>query len=453
LSWHWALRLHNDDHSRIKTHYSRRAWLWYHLFKRSDQYSVVQKDQQLFQQYIVDCFAIIDQSQLKFPWYNQKIIHADLYKDLVNAIIKKNDDSELIDHRIILSSSYTEKNRWMQQLYQNFMIIARYFEKSIMFVTCTANSHWFKIIAAFKLNQKVENWLNIITWVFHEKIKTLLQNLKTQYNQYLDIVWTIEYQKRDLSHIYILLFLHRKNNFLEWVCMNELICAEFSNLNIDLNESLQRIIKNQLTHDSCDVWNSSASCMKDNSKDSEWVCEKKFSKSYQIEIMIQLNDYSLYKRCQNDRIWMKHVNDRDVYPNNTWVMSYNSYLTCKYNAHINVKICESIQIIKYIHKYVYKEEDQTIMKLKNNLNEIIHHLNDHYIFLNQTAWNLFKFCSHIENSFITRLIMHLSDEQSMYFSKNITVKQIQIILNEIETTLTAWFWYNQQHSNERALLY
>jgi len=66
-------------------------------------------------------------------------------------------------------------------------------------------------------------------------------------------------------------------------------------------------------------------------------------------------------------------------------MSYNSYLTRKYSAHINVKICESIQIIKYVHKYMYKEKDQTIMKLKNNLNEITHHLNDCYISSNQTA--------------------------------------------------------------------
>ena len=158
-------------------------------------------------------------------------------------------------------------------------------------------------------------------------------------------------------------------------------------------------------HDSCDIWNSSASCMKDNLKDSEWVCEKKFSKSYQIEILIQLNDYSLYKRHQNDHIWMKHVNDKNVHLNNTWVMSYNSYLIHKYSAHINVEICESIQIIKYIHKYMYKEEDQTIMKLKNNSNKITHHLNDYYISSNQTAWNLFKFCNYIENSFITCLIM------------------------------------------------
>ena len=280
-----------------------------------------------------------------------------------------------------------------------------------------------------------------------------MQNLKIQYNQYLDIIWIIEYQKRNLSHIHILLFLYRENNFLERACMNELICAKFLNLTVDLNESLQHIVESQMTHDSCNVWNFSASCMKDNSKDSKWVCEKKFSKSYQIEIIIQIDDYSLYRRRQNDHIWMKHVNDKDVYLNNIWVISYNLYLTRKYSAHINVEICNSVQIIKYIHKYVYKEEDWIIMKLKNNSNEIMHHLNDHYISSNQTAWNLFKFCNHIENSFIMRLIMHLSDEQSMYFSKNVTTKQIQIILNEIETTLTAWFQYNQQHSDKHALLY
>ncbi len=423
-SWHWALRLRNDDHSRIKTRYSRRAWLWYHLFERSDQYSVVQRDRRLFQQYIVDCFAIVDQSQLKFFRHNQKIICADIYKDLADAITQKDDDSKLIDCRMILSSSYIEEDRWMQQLYQNFMIIARHFEKSIMFVTCTANLHWLDIIVALESNQRVENQSDIVAQVFHEKIKTLLQNLKIQYDRYLDIVWTIEYQKRDLSYIHILLFLHRENNFLERACVNELICAKLSNLTVDLNESLRRIVESQMTHDSCNVWNSSASCMKDNSKDSERVCEKKFSKLYQIEIIIQIDDYSLYRRRQNDRIWMKRVNDRDVHLNNTWVMSYNLYLTRKYSAHINVEICNSVQIIKYIHKYVYKEEDRTIMKLKNNSNKITCHLNDRYIFSNQAAWNLFKFRSHIENSFITRLIVHLSDEQSMYFSKNVTTKQI-----------------------------
>jgi hypothetical protein len=131
----------------------------------------------------------------------------------------------------------------MQQLYQNFMIITHHFEKSIMFIMYIANLHWSEIIVALKLNQKVENWSNIITQVFHEKIKILLQNLKIQYDQYFDIIWIIKYQKHDLFYIHILLFLHQKNNFLERAYVNELICAKFLNLNINLNEFLQRIVE------------------------------------------------------------------------------------------------------------------------------------------------------------------------------------------------------------------
>ncbi len=83
---------------------------------------------------------------------------------------------------MILSLSYTKEDKWMQQLYQNFMIIAHHFEKFIMFVTCIANLHWSEIIAALELNQRVKNQSNIVMQIFHEKIKTLLQNLKTQYN-------------------------------------------------------------------------------------------------------------------------------------------------------------------------------------------------------------------------------------------------------------------------------
>jgi hypothetical protein len=36
--------------------------------------------------------------------------------------------------------------------------------------------------------------------------------------------------------------------------------------------------------------------------------------------------------------------------------------------------------------------------------------------------------------------MHLSDEQSIYFSKNAIIKQIQIILNEIATVMGYTHW-------------
>jgi hypothetical protein len=58
--WHWALRLRNDNNTRIIIRYSERAWLRYHLFSRPNQYSTILRAGSLFQQYLVDCYAVID---------------------------------------------------------------------------------------------------------------------------------------------------------------------------------------------------------------------------------------------------------------------------------------------------------------------------------------------------------------------------------------------------------
>jgi hypothetical protein len=43
---------------------------------------------------------------------------------------------------------------------------------------------------------------------------------------------------------------------------------------------------------------------------------------------------------------------------NHWVVSYNPYLTMRYQCHINVEVCSSIMAMKYLYKYVYKGHDR-----------------------------------------------------------------------------------------------
>ncbi|GBC03413.1 hypothetical protein RclHR1_05100009 [Rhizophagus clarus] len=53
---------------------------------------------------------------------------------------------------------------------------------------------------------------------------------------------------------------------------------------------------------------------------------------------------------------------------NRWIVPYNINLFTKYNAHINVEICNSILAIKYLYKHIYKGHDQATVTLSHNNN-------------------------------------------------------------------------------------
>jgi hypothetical protein len=48
---------------------------------------------------------------------------------------------------------------------------------------------------------------------------------------------------------------------------------------------------------------------------------------------------------------------------NRWVVLHNVYLSTKYNAHINVEVCNNIRAVKYLFKYVYKRHDRVTVKI------------------------------------------------------------------------------------------
>ena len=48
---------------------------------------------------------------------------------------------------------------------------------------------------------------------------------------------------------------------------------------------------------------------------------------------------------------------------------YNPYLIGKYKAHINVEVCASIGVVKYLNKYIYKGPDRTCLQVQRNPDE------------------------------------------------------------------------------------
>jgi hypothetical protein len=80
----------------------------FRLFARRNEFSTILRGGRLMQQYIVDAFASVDQSRLRYYLLNQRKIWASVYNGLEDAISNRDDDVDLneLGRRCILPSSY-----------------------------------------------------------------------------------------------------------------------------------------------------------------------------------------------------------------------------------------------------------------------------------------------------------------------------------------------------------
>ena len=71
----------------------------------------------------------------------------------------------------------------------------------------------------------------------------------------------------------------------------------------------------------------------------------------------------MYRRKRDDRYVVKN----NIKLTNQWVVPHNLYLCTKYDAHINLEICNTIGAVKYLFKYVYKGNLHLSFKLNLSL--------------------------------------------------------------------------------------
>src|SRR5882672_2477 len=176
----------------------------------------------LFQQYIVDAWASIEQSELNWVRHNQKTIRADLYDALRDALRGvQGVDLGQMGKRIVLPASHPGSARHMYQLFQDSMAIARHCGKPDIFLTMTANPNWAEIQDNLlpyepddddpdqrEKHQTASDRPDIVARVFAQKIKAMLKDIKDGvFGDVHGYVFTVEFQKRGLPHIHLLIFL------------------------------------------------------------------------------------------------------------------------------------------------------------------------------------------------------------------------------------------------------
>jgi hypothetical protein len=159
-------------------------------------------------------------------------------------------------------------------------------------------------------------------------------------------IWVIEFQKRGLPHAHILLILDEVSKLCTAEDYNSMVSTKIPNP-IHHPEAYETVIL-CMVHGPCGPDFLNAQCME------QGKCKKRYPRSFSEEMRCDVDEYPEYWRRQT-RIFVDPKTQRVV--DNRWIVPYNLHLATKYHAHINMEICSSIYVVKYLYKYVYKGPD------------------------------------------------------------------------------------------------
>ncbi len=332
--WHPALDNGGEDkritQSRFAAHY---------LHDRLAEFSCVLRGGRLFTRWMVDMYASMDQNRLLWLRHNQGILRASLYSGLQDAMDSADQDTGLanLGKRVVLPSSYIGGPRHMQQQFQDSMAIARFFQKVDLFITVTTNPRWPEITQELQPGETPYDRPDLVARVFHLKKKAILDDIVKNgvMGKVAAHVYTIEFQKRGLPHMHLLIFLQEPDKLNSPDDIDKLISAQWPDP--VTQPMLFATVKSCMVHGPCGTSNPRAPCM-DSGK-----CTKRYPKPFCDATHMNEDGYPSYKRPNDGR----EYDVGGLMVDNSWIVPYCPYLSAKYDCHINVECAVSLGTFRY----------------------------------------------------------------------------------------------------------
>ncbi|XP_063994425.1 uncharacterized protein LOC135171800 [Diachasmimorpha longicaudata] len=247
--WHDKMPLTNRS-GRV----TRNAYTKYRMADRDD--NVILKGGRLFQQWIVDSHVKVERDRLTFDRNNQEKLRSDSYQGLRDHLQRRADESHgRVGKMVILPSSFVGSPRNMMQHYQDAMSIVRKFGKPDLFITMTCNPNWREIQENLLPAQTPSDRPDLVSRVFHRKKDELMEKtiIKDKlFGEVLEYVYVVEYQKRGLPHVHILLTLKQNHKITTPDVVDKYISAEIPNP--DEDPTLHQIVMKNMIHGPCGSW-------------------------------------------------------------------------------------------------------------------------------------------------------------------------------------------------------
>jgi len=333
------------------------AYYAFHIMVRDTNHLL--RARRLFQQFLVDAYCKIETERLMFIRREQKKLRADSYLGLRDSLLPSDADPRNAGQRVILPSTFTGGPRYMHERQMDAMTYVRTYGKPDLFITMTTNPRWPEITDNLFQGQVPQDRPDLLARVFRLKLKKLMDFLKRGvFGEMLAWLYSIEFQKRGLPHVHILVWLVLRDR-VHPNMIDKVISAEIPSSSLD--PELHAIVKAHMVHGPCGALNKSSPCMKDGK------CSKKFPKEF-VKFTEQGQDgYPRYQRrspADGGHIAKIKMQQVEQAVDNQWIVPYNPWLLRQMNCHVNVELCMSIKSIKYVLKYVNKGCDQAVYTIQ-----------------------------------------------------------------------------------------
>ena len=428
--WHEDLREHHPGQQN-PNRITQTRYAAYQMQHRPGHFSAILRGGRLFQQYIVDMWASAEHSRLNYLRYHQAELRASVYSGLEDAIDGTDDvDLHQLGQRVILPSSFVGGARYMQQCFQDAMAIARYYRKVDIFLTMTANPKWEEITRALLPGQQPHDRPDLVTRVFHLKKETLLREITKDgiFGRAVAHVYTIEFQKRGLPHVHLLIVLEDGSKLLTPADVDSAICAQWPDP--ETQPHLFEVIKKCMVHGPCGALNPRAPCM-ENGK-----CTKFYPKPFQPFTTMDEDGYPNYRRPDDGKTY--EINHHHV--DNRWIVPYNPYLSARFDCHINVECAATIRSIKYPFKYIHKGGDRATAEVRTD--EIKLYIDGRYLAPPESCFRILHLKTHEQKPNVVRLQVHLPGQHMVRFNPDEDPQAILERAANEHTMLTEFFEAN-----------
>ncbi|CAN1780534.1 ATP-dependent DNA helicase pif1 [Linum perenne] len=374
----------------------------------------------LFQQYVVNAYALIEAERLEWIRDNQRKLRVHYFNGLMDAFLQGDTNVQLTGKHIILSSTHTSSPRYKYENFQDAMAICRWGGYPDLFLTFTCNSQWPEIQLMIDLvtcsGRKDTNRADIIA----------------------RDVEVVEFQKRGLPHVHMLIFLAEEDKLYSASDIDSVIQAEIPNKHLD--PKCYEAVTKFMIHGPCGSLNPKSSCTVDGK------CTKHFPKKFCSQTTIDADGFPRYRR-KEDGIF---VTANNITLDNRFVVPYNRYLLLRFQAHINLEFCNKSRSIKYLFKYINKPPDRASGAIvAEQDNEIKAFLDCRYLAASEACWRIFKFDIHHHYPSVLRMNFHLPGQQYMIYEEDQSIEDVLAMHENKRTMLEAWMDINKQDAEAR----